>query len=48
MSLRLLDLILPNLGVEWWWAGYGTLVVVVTLSPSASSTYIASLYGLNT
>jgi hypothetical protein len=48
MSLGLLDPILPNLGVEWWRSGYGTLGVVVTLCPFAFSTYIASLYGLNT
>jgi hypothetical protein len=48
MSLGLLDPILPNLGVEWWRPGYGTLGVVVTFSPFASSTYIARLYGLNT
>jgi hypothetical protein len=31
MNLGLLDPILPNLGVEWWRPGYGTLGVVVTL-----------------
>jgi hypothetical protein len=48
MNLVLLDLVFPNLGVEWWRPGYGTLGVVVTFSPFASSTYIAILYGLNT
>jgi hypothetical protein len=33
MSLGLLDPILSNLGVEWWRPVYGTLGVVVILSP---------------